>query len=289
MYNLTSSKHKQRGWAWLAWAAPAAAKLAGEVLGQDDQRKAVHEQMDAQREFAQMGIRWKVDDAKAAGIHPLYALGAQTHSYSPVSVGGGGNWLGEMGQDISSAIARQQSQEERREQLAREAFRQAELDKMNRMTWEEDIRLRRQQILGQQLQNDLARQELTRKVINAPTQTGPGFPDNAVPAVGAVQMKPSEQTSRSGIDSSSTAASNPMWDSIEIAPGEHWSLPTQDMDSRMEAFGELWKAILTPYAWYRRNYGQRWDQQYQGALSQLSANAYRRGQARGRYPRRKGM
>lgn len=28
-----------------------------------------------QREFAQQGIRWKVEDAKAAGLHPLYALG----------------------------------------------------------------------------------------------------------------------------------------------------------------------------------------------------------------------
>lgn len=37
-----------------------------------------------QREFAQHGIRWRVEDAKAAGIHPLYALGAQGASYQPV-------------------------------------------------------------------------------------------------------------------------------------------------------------------------------------------------------------
>lgn len=36
-----------------------------------------------QKEFAQEGIRWRVADAKAAGIHPLYALGAQIPSYSP--------------------------------------------------------------------------------------------------------------------------------------------------------------------------------------------------------------
>lgn len=42
-----------------------------------------------QREFATSGIRWRVQDAKAAGIHPLAALGAQTMSYSPQSVGGG--------------------------------------------------------------------------------------------------------------------------------------------------------------------------------------------------------
>lgn len=67
-----------------------------------------------QREFAQQGLRWKVEDAKAAGVHPLAALGASTHSYSPVTVGGMsdptpapdiGTPLLSMGQDISRAIA----------------------------------------------------------------------------------------------------------------------------------------------------------------------------------------
>ena len=39
-----------------------------------------------QKEFAQNGIRWKVADAKAAGLHPLAALGASTASYSPSAV-----------------------------------------------------------------------------------------------------------------------------------------------------------------------------------------------------------
>ena len=36
-----------------------------------------------QKLFAQRGIQWKVADSKAAGINPLVALGAQTHSFSP--------------------------------------------------------------------------------------------------------------------------------------------------------------------------------------------------------------
>ena len=35
-----------------------------------------------QKEFAQHGLRWKVEDAKQAGINPLVALGASTHSPS---------------------------------------------------------------------------------------------------------------------------------------------------------------------------------------------------------------
>lgn len=38
-----------------------------------------------QREFAQNGVRWKVADAKAAGVHPLFALGANTQSFTNVA------------------------------------------------------------------------------------------------------------------------------------------------------------------------------------------------------------
>lgn len=39
-----------------------------------------------QREFAQSGIRWRADDARAAGIHPIYALGGPGASYSPGAI-----------------------------------------------------------------------------------------------------------------------------------------------------------------------------------------------------------
>lgn len=46
-----------------------------------------------QKEFAQMGIRWKAEDAQKAGLHPLAALGSSGASYTPsaVSVGGYGD------------------------------------------------------------------------------------------------------------------------------------------------------------------------------------------------------
>lgn len=54
-----------------------------------------------QKDFAQKGIQWRVADAKAAGIHPLYALGANTTSFSPVPVGSN---FGQAGQDIGRAV-----------------------------------------------------------------------------------------------------------------------------------------------------------------------------------------
>lgn len=42
-----------------------------------------------QREFAQSSLQWKAEDARKAGIHPIYAMGAAGSSFSPVSIAGG--------------------------------------------------------------------------------------------------------------------------------------------------------------------------------------------------------
>lgn len=61
-----------------------------------------------QKEFAKKGIQWKVDDARSAGVHPLFALGASTTSFSPVSVGSnlaeGASGFQQAGQDIGRAV-----------------------------------------------------------------------------------------------------------------------------------------------------------------------------------------
>lgn len=93
--------------------------VLSKVMG-DDQAKL-------QKQFAQNAIQWKVDDAKKAGVHPLYALGANTTSYSPVSVGMPD--LGAMGQDIGGAIDRASSQPDKVSgQLAVLALRRAGLE-----------------------------------------------------------------------------------------------------------------------------------------------------------------
>lgn len=90
-----------------------------------DKQIAAQKQLNAenianQKEFAQQGIRWKVADAQAAGLHPLAALGAQTSSFSNV-VGGGIEYpkssFGEMGQDLGRAIKAGQTSSERTSDL----------------------------------------------------------------------------------------------------------------------------------------------------------------------------
>lgn len=78
----------------------------------------------AQREFAQQGIRWKVEDAKAAGIHPLYALGASTHSFSPVSISSPdtpATNFAALGQDLSRSIQAGRTGEERADAFTKTA------------------------------------------------------------------------------------------------------------------------------------------------------------------------
>lgn len=83
----------------------AGSNLLGGILGGNRQDAAADKQAALQKEFAQSGIQWKVKDAEAAGIHPLYALGANTVSYSPVSVGDGGigKGLSDASQDLGRA------------------------------------------------------------------------------------------------------------------------------------------------------------------------------------------
>ena len=78
------------------------------LIGQNKQNKANRainaQNIQLQKDFAQQGIQWRVADAKAAGIHPLAALGAQTHSYAPQSIGMDYSAMGRMGQDIGRAV-----------------------------------------------------------------------------------------------------------------------------------------------------------------------------------------
>lgn len=96
-----------------------------------------------QKEFAQNGIRWKVADAKASGIHPLAALGSQTFSYNPVMVGGSDNGIGDalqqMGQGVSRAVAAKQQASER---AASDAVRALQIEglKLDNKRKELDIR-----------------------------------------------------------------------------------------------------------------------------------------------------
>lgn len=174
----------------MSWAiaAPIIASAGGNMLAQynaqrdqDDANKIMKENardnMIAQKEYAQHGLRWKVEDARAAGLHPLAALGASTTSFSPVSVGyqpsRTPDYNQAMGQDISRAIQATRTEDERRLANLQLANAQADLD-------------------GKTIDNQIRASQLQKM-----NQTGPAFPsamdNSSVPGQGnAVKVKPSE-------------------------------------------------------------------------------------------------
>lgn len=140
--------------------------ILGGILGYEgakDQRELQKQQADQnialQKEFAQQGLRWKVADAQAAGIHPLYALGGQTHAFSPVSVGTSNvmsplaDMAKNLGQDLSRSVDATRSPLEKQE--ARVASVTAPL-----------------QVENMQLRNDFLRAQIAK--LNA--STNPGIP-----------------------------------------------------------------------------------------------------------------
>lgn len=74
--------------------------INGIMAGQsfDFQREMWNKNYNAQKEFAQNSMQWRVADARAAGLHPLAALGQMGSSYTPTSVY-------DNGADVGSAVA----------------------------------------------------------------------------------------------------------------------------------------------------------------------------------------
>lgn len=143
-------------------ALGAAASLAGSFMSSRGVRDAnstnariAEQNIQLQREFAQNGIRWKVADAQKAGVHPLFALGANTTSFSPVSVGtladtNIGEGIAEAGQNLGRAIDATRTNKDKA------AVR------INELTVERG-----------ELENQLLREQIR----NMRAQTGPALPD----------------------------------------------------------------------------------------------------------------
>lgn len=123
-------------------------------MSREDQTR----QENLQREFAQNGVQWRVEDAARAGIHPLYALGSNGATYSPTSLtfaqpqvrSNYGDYIARMGQNVSRAIHATSSQAQRESQMFA------------------------LQMEGAQLENEFKRIQL-----NNLKQVGPAFPSSS--------------------------------------------------------------------------------------------------------------
>lgn len=155
----------------------------------DKQMQLARDQLAFQREAATSGIKWKVDDARNAGLHPLFALGGQTFNPSPISVSPTassssdgyspdlGASFSRMGQGLERAISATQSKQER-------ALTAMELE-------ERQLRLEGQRLSNQETAARTA--SILARTGDRSAQVGPGFPSPVINNVhGVHEMKPAE-------------------------------------------------------------------------------------------------
>lgn len=128
------------------------ASVASSFLSNNQAQKNANQQAQLQKDFAQSGIQWRVADAKKAGIHPLYALGANTHSYTPQTVGSDFSGLAQAGQNIGRAIDQTRSPAGKLEAL--------------------QLGLLQSQVEGANLDNDIKRARLASAIATNRTTTG---------------------------------------------------------------------------------------------------------------------
>lgn len=140
-------------------AISSAAGLAGGFINATTSKTIAREQMRLQKEFAQNGIQWRVEDAKKAGLHPLYAIGASGASYTPVSQDSSamGNAVADAGAYLGKAVDQALSK-------ADQAALQQENLEYARLMREGNLELMRQNIRGKKLDNDFNEQQMVNSL-----------------------------------------------------------------------------------------------------------------------------
>lgn len=215
------------GW---AMAGQIASEIGGKLHDAYDRRKESDTEWHRQAQFAQQGIRWKVDDAKAAGIHPLYALGASTHSYQPQAVMSGGSWQ-DVGRSVGQAVQQQ-----------REASRLAEAESESRLAREAAER-RAEEAHRSQLLNDEVQRTVAMSQVRLAGQPGNGpgvtLPTSNANLTGAgalkrgIEVVPDKVTAGKG---GLTAGTHPGGTAVEIpiGKGRRMVVPTGAVSEALE-------------------------------------------------------
>lgn len=220
------------------------ASALGSIIGGRSQAKAQEQanlqNIAMQREFAQQGIRWKVEDAKAAGLHPLFALGGSgatfTPSVQPVFNQGIGPALQSMGQGVSRAIAAQSTVDEVAERQARLKLIEAQTNESNAraasmLAASENARLGQAQVatfpLGYHASDlpvasrQLAEENRHWRMGLQDVIPGQGGSGSKIPTRGPVEDPRKVITPAVG-DESRTAGREGAWNLVTMYPGDRW-------------------------------------------------------------------
>lgn len=207
----------------------AGTSIIGGLFGRSNARKEAQREYERQKEFAQHGISWRAEDAKRAGISKYYALGANTASYAPSSVGGSDYGISSAGQSLGRAIDATAGGKQR---LGRQLL-ETQLD-------------------GARIDNEIKRTELAsrRRLANQPG-TPPAYPDGetipAVPGQGnAPEIKVQKRLAPAGHVPQKSFGVNPEVDMYRTTKGYTPMVPP-DLGESMDA------QPMSAWQWYLRN------------------------------------
>lgn len=239
---------------WVEPLIDAGMAVAGGAYSNRQNEKAADRAYRQQKEFAQMGIRWRVEDAKAAGLHPLYALGAQPLQFSPTfAMDSVGPAIQQAGQSISRAVGAQANSLERQAQLL-------------------SLKLLESQIGETDARKLLARAEAWRALNES---KNPAFPPVNMPesaligeaasTIGGAELTaPKVNMSRPGSSGGIVAGpANPSLREYALPDGFKIMLP--DASSLGEALEPLSESWALAYGVYRENarvYGDKWTREF---------------------------
>lgn len=217
--------------------------ILGGLTGQSSNKKIARENANLQREFAQHGVRWRVEDAKAAGLHPLYALGVQLPQFTPsFQVDSMGPAIAQAGQEVGRAVQAQQTAVERTQQAL-------------------GLKLLESQIGETDARRDYYIAEAARarqsglQAQTFPMQTGGpvtvGELDASDAMRGQVEMQAPIMPTRSSDNSSVMSGTIPLWRRVEVQPGINMVVPgglQGDTAEVLETLGEspilMWMSAM---------------------------------------------
>lgn len=228
--------------------------IIGGQLSAAQNRQAMRMSADLQREFAQNGIQWRVEDAKRAGIHPLAALGMMPASATPMVIGDvTGESFQRAGQNIGRAIDAGSSRDDRdmAELNKRLILSQIEESDARRLAIMSDIGLKHQ-AAGQGASIGVMPESALGTVIEGQAPV--------VPGVGVVDVKPSPVLTSTTGDTSIQAGFSPNLEKVMVHPKLPMLMPAaRGQESTWEIWAELpayekWGIIMRNVGHYGRGW-----------------------------------
>lgn len=230
---------------------PGAPSLSDQIM-----RAETAEQVALQKEFAQHGVQWRVQDAIAAGVHPLYALGANIPTFSPVqtafevprslgrsSRGGGDPMMQAIGavSSFAQAYYRNQALEVNSAAQREKDYAQAEYYRA---------------LASKELQSLNAQPPVPDSVVRQGTIGMTGQTD---PMFNTVEIKAAPTFSRHSEVQSSMAGSKPMWQPWQLRDsGLMMDVPWSD-EGPMESLREMPVWFMPEFVKHNmERYGANW-------------------------------